>query len=232
VRILLPKRDILGFSLLELLVGVGILGTIASLLIPAAVSSRENSLRSTCMERMKNLSLGIQLYTQDHDGEFPRSSHSASTYRESGWTESVLPYMNISLPSSTEGWQQTVNQYHRCPSDRRHGPYDFSYGLNVCFELDPEGDDYLGSPTQWRKTIAIPKPSRTILLAELPETEGADHFMCHLWSNIRGASNAVASGRHKGRANYLFADGHIEAMALSQTFISRTNNLWNPSVAR
>jgi prepilin-type processing-associated H-X9-DG protein len=184
------------------------------------------------MERMKNLGMGIQLYTQDHDGEFPRSSHSASTYRESGWTESVLPYLNIPLPSSTEGWQQVVNQYHRCPSDRRHGPYDFSYGLNVYFELDPEGDDYLGSPTQWRKTIAIPKLSRTILLAELPETEGADHFMCHQWSNIRGASNAVAAGRHKGRANYLFADGHIEAMALSQTFISRTNNLWNPSVAR
>jgi prepilin-type processing-associated H-X9-DG protein len=41
----------------------------------------------------------------------------------------------------------------------------------------------------------------------------------------------VAHDRHNGRANYLFVDGHVESLPVEATFVARSENLWNPSVA-
>jgi prepilin-type processing-associated H-X9-DG protein len=108
----------------------------------------------------------------------------------------------------------------------------YSYGLNVHFELDPEGDDYAGSPATWRRTAAVPHPSRTILLAECMPSLYADHFMCHQWSSLKAARTATAHTRHAGRSHFLFLDGHVERLPIESTFDpAKAVNRWNPSLA-
>jgi len=205
------------FTLIELLVVLAIIALLAALVVPAVSGAMQRSKSAKCFGRMREIGMAIMLYGQDNQGSFPRSSHSAAANREPGWADSIASYLGkCSCP---------------CNSKRQSGGY--SYGMNVFFELGP-GDSYIGRPDTWRRLAQVPNPARTILLAEGAAASGgmtADHFMCHQWSGISAAKNAVAHDRHAGRANYLFVDGHVESLAIGDTFASREANLWNPSVA-
>lgn len=102
--------------------------------------------------------------------------------------------------------------------------------MNVYFELDPGFDDYIGAPQTWRRIASIPRPSRTILLAEVPSS--ADHVMAHFWE-AGGSGGDVAGKRHSGKANYVFADGHVEKLAPGSVYdVAAGIDLWNPSLAK
>lgn len=227
---MLRPRRTAGFTLIELLVVIAIIAILASIAIPALASARVRSAGVACAGNLRQLGAAIHLYCADNDGAFPRSFHSAGAHREPGWVASIGPYLGTPEDSSTGG----AGKIFRCPADANPDREAASYGLNVCFELTPDGDDYLGAPASWRKVVGVTAPNRTILLAEVRSAAGgmaADHFMCHQWSSVAAAKNAVAHDRHDGRSNYLFVDGHVESLTVEQTFLSRGENMWNPSAA-
>lgn len=220
------------FTLVELLVVLAIIAILAFLVVPAVSGAMQRSKSVTCFSRMREIGMAIMLYSQDNQGNFPRSSHSAAANREPGWADSIAPYLG--MPSSpNESAREWVNNKCSCPCNTKRPKGGYSYGMNVFFELG-QGDSYVGRPNTWRRLAQVPSPSRTILLAEEGGTAGGmtpDHFMCHQWSSLSAATNAVAHDRHAGRANYLFVDGHVESLAIGDTFTSKEANLWNPSAA-
>ncbi len=219
-----------GFSVVELLVVLAIIAVLAALAIPAIAGVQGRSQAVTCSSRMRDIGAAVLLYGQDNQGRFPRSNHSAAANREPGWAASIASYLGAQPEDATAAW---VNRKFRCPCDPDHSPGAYSYGVNVFFELG-QGDSYVGRPSTWRCSMHVPSPARTIMLAEIRQAAGsvgAEHFMCHQWSSLNAAKNAVANDRHSGRSNFLFVDGHVETMALEDTFQSRTKNLWNPSTA-
>lgn len=218
-----------GFTLLELLVCVAVIGVLASLLVPALAKGLEAAQLNKCRTAMHGLSQGVLLWACDHEGELPRSSHSAFGYQQRGWGKSILPYLGEPDNPGTAAWLAIQKRYFRCPADSRRTS-GLSYGLNAFFELDPGFDDYQGSPQQWRRLPSIPKLTRTILLAEVPGS--ADHVMAHFWEE-GGFGYDVDIHRHDGRSQFAFADGHVELLAIEKTFDPAAGiNLWNPSLAR
>ncbi len=59
------------FTLIELLVVIGIIGILASMLMPALSKAREKANTTTCLNQMKNLSLGVMQYRNDNRDAFP-----------------------------------------------------------------------------------------------------------------------------------------------------------------
>lgn len=222
-----------GFTLVELLVSVAILAVLAATTIGVVRRSMSKANTVRCMSKMKNLGTAMVLYSQDHQGQFPRSFHSAGAAREPGWARSIAPYLGVSDQEIQNSWTAVFNDQFRSPEDRSKDPSIYSYAMNVFFELNPEGDDYEGAPRTWRRLGQVPSPGGTILLAEPAPVSSGDHLMCHQWSSVQAAKNALNEEVHDGKANYLFVDGHVETLRVEETFdTGKGINRWNPSLAR
>lgn len=218
---------------MELLVAAVIVSLLTAVAIPTLKRVAVESRKTECLSRMRALGQATLLYTQDQSGRFPRSLHSAGAHGEMGWTASIASYLQVDIRAGAAAWQQAFNRYYRCPEHREDRVSYYSYGLNVHFELTPDGDSYTGSPATWHKVVQVPQPSRTILLAENRPVAYGDHLMCHLWTGVSAARNALAHERHAQMANYLFVDGHVETLSVEKTFDPASGvNLWNPSLAR
>ncbi len=239
-----PLRGGSGFTLVETLVTMCIVGLLVAFAGAAYGTAKSQSLSAACSNKMRSLAQGILLYTQDNDGTFPKSSHSGTS-----WARNIAPY--VGQPVSDDISSYATSKVFLCPENRPVAgqQQSWSYGLNVFFELQPGGetyrnsagilvikggDSYQGSPATWHKTVNITRPGRTILLAENANSGSAsDHFMAHQWHIIGAASNAIASKRHGKTSNYAFVDGHVEALKVTDTFDPENNvNLWNPSLAQ
>ncbi len=62
-----------GFTLLELLVVIAIIGILAALLLPVLSRSKEAALRTQCANNLRQIGIGVRLYSDDHNGELPES---------------------------------------------------------------------------------------------------------------------------------------------------------------
>lgn len=218
-----PRR---AFTLIELLVVIAILGVLASLLLPALGRARQHARAAQCRGHLRQIGFAIQMYGDDHHDELPRSTHSSFSFRQPPWSRAIAPYLGT---AGDTPWTNLFRGVYRCPIHKpKAGQY--SYGLNVYFELSPEADDYVGTPRTWRRLPEIPQPTVTLLLGEVPGT--ADHIMSHFWTAEEFGSDADLT-RHVGRANYGFVDGHVGNRRPVEVYDpTRGVDAWNPSLAR
>jgi len=217
------------FSLAEVIVCLAVISVLAGVLLPTYKRSIEHTNATKCASNLRSLALAVLAAAADGNNQLPRSSHSAFAYRERGWSRNILPYLGEQENPSASEWTKIRNRRFRCPEDPNQSTGQ-SYGLNVFFELDPNFDEYEGMPEQWRTLNTLKNPAKTILLAE---TQGnTDHVMSHFWVGEGAAGYDCAYDRHKGIANYAFADGHIRRLKLSEIYApSQGINRWNPSLA-
>ncbi|MFP4027850.1 MAG: prepilin-type N-terminal cleavage/methylation domain-containing protein [Candidatus Brocadiia bacterium] len=59
------------FTLIELLVVIAIIAILAAMLMPALESAREAARQVSCASRLKQITTGLFLYTNDWDGGLP-----------------------------------------------------------------------------------------------------------------------------------------------------------------
>lgn len=68
----MPLSRSRAFTLTEILVIVGIISLLAALSFPVFNHIRRRAHQATCVSNLKQLGVAVSLYTQDHDGLFPR----------------------------------------------------------------------------------------------------------------------------------------------------------------
>ncbi len=98
-----------GFSLIELLVVLGVMALLIALLLPAVQHAREAGARTQCLNNLKQIGLGLQQY---HDagnvlppGMIPDDG--VTPYPWLSWQARVLPYLELEAL-----WQQTQDSYN------------------------------------------------------------------------------------------------------------------------
>ncbi len=60
-----------GFTLIELLVVIAIIAILAAILFPVFAQAREAARKTQCISNMRQMGLGVMMYTQDYDEYYP-----------------------------------------------------------------------------------------------------------------------------------------------------------------
>lgn len=207
------------FTLIELLVVIAIIAILAAILFPVFASAKASAKRTVCLSNMKQIGLGLMMYTDEYDGMMPSSAHTVYQ-QDQCWIALLNPYLG------------NTKELRICPADpkgaRRVAAGGSSYILNEYLVVDGI-DAYLNLQS-------LPLPANTITTFIISDRAGLswtnDHTHSRLWFLPPASAvwtrilNDIQPDRHRtgtpsppnteGSANYLYADGHVKAIQARQ----------------
>jgi prepilin-type N-terminal cleavage/methylation domain-containing protein/prepilin-type processing-associated H-X9-DG protein len=189
-----------GFTLVELLVVIGIITVLAGLLLPVVASVRDRARQSTCLSNLRQIAVAHLLYLQDWDERFP------------AWIQEGPPRPRPFGPRHY--WTEVLQPYLRHPGVFRDAGVTWSGlpedGVKLAdyalFTWGPGGDGTPNSPYfRWADPLltlaAVNRPTDTMSLADG-------------WTTTEITWGLVV--RHGGGVNAAFLDGHARWLPIGE----------------
>jgi len=256
-------RGARGFTLVELLVVIGIIGLLMSILLPALSGVRKHATALQCMSNLRTFGQAWQQYCNSNRGTCPPGRLPTGgapggifdlgvdrTYRPR-WYELIGEQLKIRVnenPKEVEDDAWTIsNPLFLCPAEpdynnSRNYPYGYNYQfLGNARPVMSAQSGWINYPVKVSKIAG----SKTVLAADCLGTAAGKAEADRTPYNVSGSHNPFArlnkgwcldpprltqnsdyadperrepsdrsgpDARHKGKANVLFCDGHVEAM--------------------
>lgn len=222
-RILPPavrQRGRGGFTLVELLVVMGIIALLAAMLMPSLARAKAKANQTKCLNNLRQLGLSLTMYASDHNDEYP-----PRRIPPDAWPHKLKPYFRDWL-------------IIRCPSDRFGVVGLFAddsnpkrsfliNGFNDFFQDSLSKKEYvLHRHWLWphgMKESQIPRPSETIVFGE--KRSGSPHVHMDVDQGNRGNDfEEIEHARHGRGSNFVFADCSVRLLTKNQELYPE--NLW------
>lgn len=233
------KRSRAGFTLAEMLTVIAIIGILAGFVLSVLPKIEEKAKRAVCMTTLRQIGMAMETYTSDWHGRYPTINGAL-----------------VLAQASDNPWYYALQQYGiegkslTCPSDEAFDPDRFpeppnltnrlvyrsnniSYGIQYDFK-DLNGNVYeagltggwVGSTPDGIPDVLmvsdVKRRNDTILAAD-SDGDGVYDYAIDM-TGLRRIGD-----RHKGYANVLFLDCHVETRAVTPdkgTDINMEHRYW------
>lgn len=190
--------------------------------MPALQKARKEAMKASCMGRLKQHGLAINMYSNNYDGFMPLG-YTANDFITSEWGRSdweppmswgeylmssgyLEPDMTESPGPNSKGDFGSDNIL-ACPAYQRFsgGANRWSfYGINMYLAGWTFGDSWENDP---KALFRVKSPSRTIMVTERAGANETTETWRTPLSSYR--AGMPVTRRHSGRANILYVDGHV-----------------------
>jgi prepilin-type N-terminal cleavage/methylation domain-containing protein/prepilin-type processing-associated H-X9-DG protein len=216
------RRRLHAFTLVELLVVIGIIAVLIAILLPALSKAREQARTTACLSYLRQIGMGATLYANEFRGWLPVVSNEVAFWFTNFSITPTGDNLYTELESVTkfpafEGGQ--LSRMYQCPS--RMPDWDYP-GLSWNYRWMGAGDLFLapslGPPFVYRRKIT------TVKVLSILAGDTSDEFAASPGRRFLlmtpdgepglpvggGTSILDVSGRHYGGANTVWSDCHAE----------------------
>jgi prepilin-type N-terminal cleavage/methylation domain-containing protein len=235
------------FTLVELLVVIGIIAVLIGILLPALGKARESAKVVTCASNLRQLYSAINIYSNMHRGYcLPARVASGVGQTTSYWcgVDTLAPLFNVKTGSA----QDIANRLAKmldCPSNDRQKDvqptpqtpfsveymYNTSLGDDRAYEWSPQYDANRAKWAFFKKMSQIPANVMVAMDAtENTAISGYERFE-DVDDITYGGNKGYASSVHRYKTNILFFDGVVREVQLWKKTPPPVRGLGNTGVS-
>jgi len=194
------------FSLVEMLVVIGIITLLGAILLPVFWTVRGKGRQASCSSNLHQIGTAVGMYVQDYDGRFPRAVDPSDRLWPSTWDGNSpfqseipnLPYLQqVLLPYTAS------KPLFSCPADTGFDLTDFT-GLSL--QAFPTSYEKFGSSYYYRTEV---------IATDLIESSITNPTAVNLVFDGAGAWHGTLLPKQR-RYNVEFVDGHVKNISDDQ----------------
>jgi prepilin-type N-terminal cleavage/methylation domain-containing protein len=212
------------FTLIELLVVIAVIAILAALLFPAISAAKAKARRTTCLNNLRQINLGLRMYCEDFNESTPKTGSARfATQSWSSYRKLMGNYIGLNGEPSPQ------NKLFACPADMfyvnilrspnnsvsgvayvrtplfeqtnfDYSSYAFNGGAKTIYGTNTPG-------ISGRKISSIKDPARTILIAEVPAFFPYSWHQTSTPGGVRLPGGVVLFNNAPNMAS--FVDGHV-----------------------
>jgi prepilin-type N-terminal cleavage/methylation domain-containing protein/prepilin-type processing-associated H-X9-DG protein len=239
------------FTLVELLIVIGILAVLISIVLPALGVARRHANAVKCMANLRTLGQALALYSQD-TAYYPTAlaTNGSNGYAVAVWPTKLRHYFHggrqaFRCPERDERFEwsaaEPINAAGVAPADFTGYGYEvgepllalslnlFSYGYNGAGTSDWTSAPGLGMGREVKAAL-VRAPSDMIAIADSHGADGPGHYNLILVPFV--GSEGPPGTIHFGGPNVLFCDGHVQRYSVADIVLPSDPNLSDPNQKR
>ena len=223
------------FTLVELLVVIGIIAILIALLMPGLSAARRQAQTVRCAANLHDIGRAMQMYANDFKGKIPRGYHYDMAYRMGHilWAEALSGYLGrrVEVRDLSQARDPVLAREFRLI-----GVYQCPAFPNENQALDYVSNSFEGGGGGDSAAIVLVKLKRSsevVFLTEAHARSDVNQFCYHdVWSidhlptdfngRLRpgggppGGPRVMTDNRHGGKLNMLFLDGHVATKTIRE----------------
>jgi prepilin-type N-terminal cleavage/methylation domain-containing protein/prepilin-type processing-associated H-X9-DG protein len=208
------RNTLKAFTLVELLVVIGIIAALIAILLPALTKANISAVRIKCMSNQRQLMMGVAQYVGVNKGYGPYYTYADTTMGtdyQRWFTRPVLGQFIGNTPASNQYKNTTLTLY--CPAYRTSiggSNDDIGIGINIRYGARIARND--GSATTKQVKFAkIIHPSKVLYFVDVYSGYAFEKYYYNEgnpYNSLGSTTTGMVAYRHGNSTVVAFADGH------------------------
>lgn len=226
---LLPNRRMRAFTLVELLVVIGIIAVLIAILLPALNQARQAAVSLVCQSQLRQVIQAMQMYAGDNRGILPHTYGNQGDGDLNGtyWTVQIAPYLGIRRGNDRGTYYNALERKEpnalECPVSNPEalGRRYMTYGTLIRLHLGSYAANGTPPVGKYTRTSTIKSSATKILVRDISAEDWIYDYP-YTWNERalfgkhgRQVKVTDLSGFYTmayASFNAAFADGHVESI--------------------